>query len=670
MASTRKQAKDASVSSIVTPALVKPRGKKRITKKTISKDDGETKVTTTITTIKTTGVMTLENEEDLLALISEEEMKVAEFSDEDKSDENSEKLLQRSRSRSDADSKSKSKKNPSKAKSSASLVAKKPPGHSRSRSRDTPLKKQTLPSAKSSTALKGPSREKKRYKSLENARPVKSTNSLKTPKKSHSRSRSVDVDSQQKAQASKKLTTPSNQKGHRRSKSAQTPDRVVKPKTKTRTRFKTEENAKERKKSAENAKELKKAHKGFRLGSKRADPGKKSENEKKHDNKKTLKSARTEFGLSKRTGKDKKDISRAKSSPKLTQKEQRQLRKASANIQGKNRKVSADRSKSSKFNLNEEEVEAKRKPKKTALFNNDLFNMEDCRDIPYCEDTLHDEIIVDHLNFKKSMALQQAKSAKAFMEQLDHRIDQLKSKIANHDDDMAQQAQILLAFQKEYKSKRHIVEEYERAMEEFEGCREALSELDERAYAFLKSMRKPPAVFHHIIAGVKLMLGKKETEWSDCKHFLLDWESRKLILDFDPTAVNLDCVMAFSNWMKENPDSFVKQRAERVSPIAALLLTWLLSLINITEQVKRFQKMKGEQAGALEEIETLKLNIRRTKRKIKAGDDLLNRWKELMSQCLENHRVTRANFQAANAEVAYYKNQIKQQKFITPGSPV
>merc|ERR1719361_70122 len=262
------------------------------------------------------------------------------------------------------------------------------------------------------------------------------------------------------------------------------------------------------------------------------------------------------------------------------------------------------------------------------------------------------------------MADQQAKSSQMFMEKLDNRIEEIRSKIANHDQDMEEQAHILVKLEKEYKSKRHVVEEYERAMEEFEVCKETLSKLDERAYAFLKSMRKPPAVFHHIIAGVKLMLGKEDTKWDDCKRFLLDWDSRREMLDFDPTTIDFEHVLMFADWMKEHEESFTMKRAERVSPIAALLLRWLLSLLNITEQVRKFQKMKGEQSGALEEIEQLKLSIRRTKRKIKAGDELLDHWKELLSQCLENHRVTRECMEAAKQEIIYYKSQMKQQKVV------
>ena len=75
--------------------------------------------------------------------------------------------------------------------------------------------------------------------------------------------------------------------------------------------------------------------------------------------------------------------------------------------------------------------------------------MEDCRDVPYCEDPLHDRIILDHLGFKRAMAAQQAKSAQTFMDKLNARMDEIRDKIKNHDKDMAEQAKMLVAYEKE-----------------------------------------------------------------------------------------------------------------------------------------------------------------------------------------------------------------------------
>merc|ERR1719373_861777 len=82
----------SDVSPVVAPALVKPRGTQIVTK-TITKDDGVNKITTTITTVKSSGVLTLENQEDLWAIMSDEDRKTMEFSAEAiKADDDTKKL--------------------------------------------------------------------------------------------------------------------------------------------------------------------------------------------------------------------------------------------------------------------------------------------------------------------------------------------------------------------------------------------------------------------------------------------------------------------------------------------------------------------------------------------------------------------------------------------------
>jgi len=721
----------SDVSPVVAPALVKPRGTQIVTK-TITKDDGVNKITTTITTVKSSGVLTLENQEDLWAIMSDEDRKTMEFSAEaikadddtkkldrpltlkapkpsDDLMESTQRLIQRKLQQLSVTGNMEEEFSKSPMRSVSRDPPASMPGRSRnardkSREREMPPKK-THKKAQSSAALMTPAQRKKaRHKSMGDGRLAQSSINLRAPSKSkkpgHKRSRSARRDdnkapSRSNGKSSKYSIWLSKKRkdsgpGVTRSKTLNMKEEAKRDKSPSKfklgmsqnntiTRSKTL-NLREGRKSKENT------TKPRRKGS-RQDPGKRSTQEKNDDmqkkitraktvdfkeNKrkdKKLASAKTEMGLSKRApaSKKKEDMIKVTSAPNAGKGSRKKFRLTDADVETDPTSAVDN----SSFLFTDHSEQPKRRPlsKKPGLFNNDFFNMEDCRDVPYCEDPLHDRIILDHLGFKRAMAAQQAKSAQTFMDKLNARMDEIREKIKNHDKDMEEQSKMLVAFEKEYQSKRHVVEEYEKAMEEFEVCKDVLSKLDERAYAFLKSMRKPPSVFHHIIAGVKLMLGKKDTRWEDCKRFLLDSNSRNEMLNFDPTTINFDHVLMFSEWMQQNPESFAMKRAERVSPIASLLLRWLLSLINITEQVKRFQKMKGEKAGALEEIEELKLQIRRKKRILKNGDELLDHWKELLSQCLENHGTLKDNLQAANEEIAYFKTQIKNQKIVVKDTP-
>eukprot|EP00494_Astrolonche_serrata_P006009 UN06026 len=129
-------------------------------------------------------------------------------------------------------------------------------------------------------------------------------------------------------------------------------------------------------------------------------------------------------------------------------------------------------------------------------------------------------------------------------------------------------------------AKGELLAAYEKALKDFEIVQKELETLDERAYAFLKTLRRPPPVFWHIISGVLLIMGYSKTEWNDCKKFLISPNSRKRLLDFNiEKDVDPKNLKALEKFKKEHKASFTHERAERVSQIALLLLKWLDSLL-------------------------------------------------------------------------------------------
>jgi len=416
-------------------------------------------------------------------------------------------------------------------------------------------------------------------------------------------------------------------------------------KTLTNEKESTQKSTSKKSKKGTQSKATRATGKSRPVSSRRKTPDRK---EKTKRPQKKLKSAKTEIGLSKPTRST--NQRRKKPSPVQT--------KAMLKAKTSPRLSSPEPIKKTKQRLPSTKFQTQHPHDPPSMLSSGMFDLDDCRNLPYCEDVLHDNIVVDHLKMKKIMATQYAKSTEKCIEMLQGRVQEVEAKIANHDSDMEKHGKTLVTLETEYTSKRHLVEEYERAMEEFEGCKETLSHLDERAYAFLKSMRKPPVVFHHIIAGVKLMLGESDTDWDDCRRFLLDADSRRQILDFDPQHMDTKNVLAFSEWMDQLPESFTMKRAKRVSPIAALLLKWLLSLRNISEQVSKFQQMQGEQQGFIEEIETLKLNIRRMKKILSDGDVILQNWKDLLAKLQSNQEQMNGILDSAREEAAWYEAEI------------
>eukprot|EP00494_Astrolonche_serrata_P006798 UN06823 len=127
--------------------------------------------------------------------------------------------------------------------------------------------------------------------------------------------------------------------------------------------------------------------------------------------------------------------------------------------------------------------------------------------------------------------------------------------------------------------------DYRKAIKDFEESQAKLKGLDERQYAFLKSMRKPPVSFHHIIAGVLLAIGYENCTWDKCRKFLINFHSRREILEFVPNKILPKSITNLDNWRDQYPESFTKERAERVSKVALLLLNWLMCLWKVIDQL-------------------------------------------------------------------------------------
>jgi len=336
----------SDVSPVVAPALVKPRGTQIVTK-TITKDDGVNKITTTITTVKSSGVLTLENQEDLWAIMSDEDRKTMEFSAEAiKADDDTKKLdrtlslkapkpsddlmestqrliqrkLQQFSVGGNTDSEEEFSKSPMRSLSRdppASAPGRSRASRDKSREREMPPNtKKTHKKAQSSAALLSPGQRKKaRHKSMGDGRLVQSTMNLRAPPKSkrpgHKRSRSAQGDDGKALSRSsgKNKKTKGSGTGISRSKTALTAKEIKASKrdkspskfklgvsqNTTLTRSKTL-NFREGKKSKE---DTTKSRKGSRQ-----DPGKRSAKEKNEDiQKKITRSKTVDFKETKRKGK-------------------------------------------------------------------------------------------------------------------------------------------------------------------------------------------------------------------------------------------------------------------------------------------------------------------------------------------------------------------------------
>jgi len=294
----------------------------------------------------------------------------------------------------------------------------------------------------------------------------------------------------------------------------------------------------------------------------------------------------------------------------------------------------------------------------------------DCSKIPYLEYKLHDDIIDDHFQFRQSIAQFFIDHSNQFLTKLKSREEEILSFMKENEDGVGENSRLLTALEDEYSTKKHLVEEYERAIEEFEMCKECLSAMDERQYAFLKAMINPPAVFHHIIAGVLLVLGYTETAWDMCRKFLLIPQSRREMLDFDPTNINMGCILRFAEWMELHPQSFTFKRAKRVSPVASLLCKWLLSLINVCEQVKRFHELKGEKHSTLEEIQKLKKRIINVRKGIETLKTKRVEWERLLEQLRKNQKQMGGVVQKSQNRLNHLKKSEPTILINSPGTEI
>jgi dynein heavy chain 2 len=130
----------------------------------------------------------------------------------------------------------------------------------------------------------------------------------------------------------------------------------------------------------------------------------------------------------------------------------------------------------------------------------------------------------------------------------------------------------------------------------------------------LRALRQPPIVAVHILSGVLLLMGNRDTSWASMRTMLGRRGVINDILQYDASAITPKTLAAAEEIVDEHSESFRKEAAERASSAVAPLAVWVKANImfaRVLQKVRPLQDQLDEATAVLKRSER-ELNVHET----------------------------------------------------------
>ena len=130
----------------------------------------------------------------------------------------------------------------------------------------------------------------------------------------------------------------------------------------------------------------------------------------------------------------------------------------------------------------------------------------------------------------------------------------------------------------------------------------------------LRALRQPPIVAVHILSGVLLLMGNRDTSWASMRTMLGRRGVINDILQYDASAITPKTLAAAEEIVDEHSESFRKEAAERASSAVAPLAVWVkanIMLARVLQKVRPLQDQLDEATAVLNRSER-ELNVHET----------------------------------------------------------
>jgi dynein heavy chain 2 len=106
-------------------------------------------------------------------------------------------------------------------------------------------------------------------------------------------------------------------------------------------------------------------------------------------------------------------------------------------------------------------------------------------------------------------------------------------------------------------------------------ARTAVSNINPRTLAELRTMAVPPVVIRDILEGVLRLLGVQDTTWDAMRRFLAERTVTQRIMQFDVRTITTDTFRKVVQLLEKNSASFSDERAEHASAAALPMCKWV-----------------------------------------------------------------------------------------------
>eukprot|EP00497_Spongosphaera_streptacantha_P005895 TRINITY_DN878_c0_g1_i1.p1 TRINITY_DN878_c0_g1~~TRINITY_DN878_c0_g1_i1.p1 ORF type:complete len:207 (+),score=44.71 TRINITY_DN878_c0_g1_i1:255-875(+) len=192
------------------------------------------------------------------------------------------------------------------------------------------------------------------------------------------------------------------------------------------------------------------------------------------------------------------------------------------------------------------------------------------------------------------------------------------------------------AFLDEIARYKNVLEEHEEYAKEYLEARRILEQskrdieaIDQRTFAEMKHMMRPPKKLENVITGVLILVGMKDTSWRSAKLFMNDPKVKKKLLEFDPKNVSPPARRRATKWLEDHAESFEEDNIYKVNRAAVPLARWVKGIISIVSVFTRLEEFEdGERIIA--EIEEASEKIAEYESDIHRVQELMDRWQEIL----------------------------------------